>query len=92
MAVWSRGTEVVGISLIVSTKSVVVFASIQGISDGGDNDALNCPLEIAGTEGVSPETDANDGAINRGVMPLTQARKLPAGTHTVLVKCAETGR
>ena len=76
---------------IPSTKSVVAFASIQGSSDGGDNDALNCALEIAGAEGVNPETDVNDGAINRAVMPLTQARTLPAGTHTVLVKCAETG-
>jgi hypothetical protein len=76
---------------IPSTKTVIAFASIEAFSDGGNNDDLTCNLEIAGANGLQQSTDVNDGLSNAASLPLTQARTLGAGTHTVLAECFRTG-
>jgi hypothetical protein len=68
-----------------STRTVTAVASIEGFGANA-GDVTNCNLEIAGVDGVR-QTIVFPTANGELVWPLTQARTLGPGTHTVRVEC-----
>jgi uncharacterized lipoprotein NlpE involved in copper resistance len=73
-----------------SAKTVTAVASILARADGGANDAIACNLEIAGVDGVHQDALVGNMTVFDTTMPLTQSRRLGAGTHTVLAECSTT--
>ncbi|MEQ8842388.1 MAG: S-layer homology domain-containing protein [Acidimicrobiales bacterium] len=70
--------------------TLLVSAAIEADGDGGNDDNMNCNIDVDGTDGLrqSVSLDANT-LDNAAVVTLSQAFPVAAGTHTVIVECNE---
>jgi hypothetical protein len=72
-------------------RTLTAVASVEVSADGGDNDNVNCLIEIDGVRGDSQSTyiTPQPTFAKSTVVPLTMARAVGAGTHTVFVHCGD---
>jgi hypothetical protein len=90
-----QGTLVPALSATITTsgpRTLTAVASVEASADGGAaEDNLNCNMRIDGVAGpvqstyITPQPAFADST----VVPLTMARAVGAGTHTVLVQCGD---
>jgi hypothetical protein len=73
------------------TSSLLVTAAVEVSGNGGDNDNMNCNLQVNNTNGLRQSLSlGNNTVVNRGVLTMTQAFPVSAGTHTVFAECNES--
>jgi hypothetical protein len=75
-----------------AAKVLTAVASVEAVGDGGGNDNINCNLNIDGVDGARQSTYITPNAQEDSTtLPLTQARSVGAGAHTVIVECTDGG-
>jgi hypothetical protein len=90
-----QGTISPALSATITTsapRTLTAVASVEVSADGGaDEDNINCRINIDGVSGanqstyITPQPAFEDST----VVPLTMARAVGAGIHTVLVQCGD---
>jgi hypothetical protein len=71
-------------------RTVTAFAAIEANSEGQGN-SMSCNLNIAGVDGVRQTTAIPVAPTGSTMMPLTQARRMPSGSHVVRAECSKAG-
>jgi hypothetical protein len=90
-----QGTLSPALSATITTsapRTLTAIASVEASADGGaDEDNINCSIQIDGVNGGSQSTyiTPQPAFADSTVVPLTMARAVGAGTHTVLVQCGD---
>lgn len=81
----------VALSSTASTSvaaNLLISAAVEVTANGGDDDNVNCNIDVDGVNGVRQSIDLADaGFSNSAVLTLTQVFPVAAGNHTVIVEC-----